>query len=93
MNLSIPIGLFAIKDLLRNKWTLIFTAFYLSVSIGLLEMLVDTTKVTLSLMNVVLFTIPLITLIFSTTYFYNSRDFIKFLLAQPVSRPTMFFGL
>ena len=90
---AMQICLFAIKDLLRNKWTLIFAAFFLVVTIGLLEMLVDSTKVTISLINIVLYTIPLITVIFGTTYFYNSRDFTKFLLAQPVGRSHVFIGL
>ena len=93
MNYSISIGVFAIKDLLRNKWTMIFAAFYFLVTIGLLEMVVDSTKVVISLVDVVLFSIPLITLIFGTTYFYGSREFIKFLLAQPIGRPQVLLGL
>ena len=46
----------------------------------------------LSLANVVLFVVPLMTLVYGTIY-YNSREFVELLLAQPLKRRTVFAGL
>jgi Cu-processing system permease protein len=50
-------------------------------------------KALLSLVNVVLFVTPLVTLVFATVYQYNAREFIELLLAQPVKRRQLFGGL
>jgi Cu-processing system permease protein len=36
--------------------------------------------------------VPLVSIIFSTTYFYNGYEFIELLLAQPLSRKTILLG-
>ena len=53
----------------------------------------DTQRVVLSLMNVVLLLIPLVSLLFGTLYLYHQREFIELLLAQPVGRGSLFAGL
>jgi Cu-processing system permease protein len=52
----------------------------------------DTGKVILSLMNVVLMVVPLVSIVFSTIHFYNSYEFIELMLAQPVNRRVIFLG-
>jgi Cu-processing system permease protein len=47
----------------------------------------------LSLMNVVLVFVPLVSVVFGTMYLYGARDFIELLLAQPVGRGSLFAGL
>jgi Cu-processing system permease protein len=43
-------------------------------------------KAILSLLNIVLIVVPLISMIFSTIHWYNSYEFIELMLTQPVSR-------
>ena len=43
-------------------------------------------KGTLTMLNIVLFVIPLMSLLYSTIYLYNSRDFVVLLLSQPLKR-------
>ena len=38
-------------------------------------------------MNVILFTVPLVSILFSTIYIYNSSEFIELLLSQPLDAP------
>ena len=45
-----------------------------------------------NLMNIALILCPLISIIFGTMYFYNSRDFIELLLAQPIKRKAIILG-
>jgi Cu-processing system permease protein len=47
----------------------------------------------LSLLNVVLLLLPLVSVIFGTLYVYNAREFIELLLAQPVGRGALYAGL
>jgi len=53
----------------------------------------DTDKTIVSLLNLTLILNPVISLIFSTVYFYNSREFIELLISQPIRRLTVFAGL
>jgi Cu-processing system permease protein len=47
----------------------------------------------LSLMNVVLLLLPLVSVVFGTLYVYHAREFIEMLLAQPVGRGALYAGL
>jgi Cu-processing system permease protein len=47
----------------------------------------------LSLLNVVLLLLPLVSVVFGTLYVYNAREFIEMLLAQPVGRGALYTGL
>jgi Cu-processing system permease protein len=52
----------------------------------------DSGKVVLSLLNIVLMVIPLISIVFTTIHFFNSYEFIELMLAQPVNRRVVFLG-
>jgi len=52
----------------------------------------DPSKSVLSLLNIILLLVPLVSIIFGTIHFYNSREFIEMLLAQPMSRRSIFFS-
>jgi Cu-processing system permease protein len=43
-------------------------------------------KAILSLLNIVLIVIPLVSIVFATIHYYNSYEFIELMLAQPMSR-------
>jgi Cu-processing system permease protein len=51
------------------------------------------TKATLSLLNIVLLVVPLVSIIFSTIYVYNSSQFIELLLSQPIARGKIWFNI
>lgn len=79
-------------DLLRSKWILIYTLFFLITGFVLLYFNADLSRAVISLMNIVLIFIPLISCMLGTIHFYNSREFIELLLAQPVRREQVFLG-
>ncbi|MCB0686061.1 MAG: ABC transporter permease [Saprospiraceae bacterium] len=79
-------------DLIRNRWLIIYTAFYLALTVGLLFLTTDITKVIVSISNVTLILAPLIGILYGIMYYYSSIDFLTFLLAQPLSRRTIFTG-
>ena len=79
-------------DLMRSRWTLVYAIFYFLFTLSLLWLSSDLSKVIISLMNVVLVLVPLIATMFGVMYYYNSREFIELLLAQPIKRTAIFWG-
>lgn len=88
---------YVIVDILRNKIVLAYTVFLLILSLSIFNLEDNSTKGILSLMNIILIIVPLINIIFSTIYIYNSSEFIELLVSQPLKRKTiilsLFFGL
>lgn len=83
---------YSFSDLLRSKWIIIYTAFFLFTGFTLLYFNADLSRAVVSLMNIVLIFIPLISCMLGTIHYYNSREFIELLLAQPVKREQVFLG-
>ena len=47
----------------------------------------------LSLLNIILIIVPLVSIIFSTIYVYNSAEFIELLVSQPLRRKSIWLSL
>lgn len=88
---------FILTDILKNKIILVYTGLLSLLSWNVFSMEDNSTKGILTLLNVVLLTVPLISVIFSTIYLYNSSEFIELLLSQPINRSkiwrSLFFSL
>lgn len=82
----LKISKYVLYDILRNRVMLGYTAFLFIVSISLFQMEENSSKAMLSLLNIVLIVVPLISMIFSTIHWYNSYEFIELMLTQPISR-------
>ena len=81
------------RNVIRSRWLLGYTGFFLLASELLLRFGGDPTRALVSLMNVVLLMIPLVTIVFGTMYLYDAREFVELLLAQPIGRRQLFAGL
>lgn len=79
-------------DILRTRFIIFYTAFLLISTFALFQIDSDFGKVVLSLMNVVLMAIPLVSVVFTTIHFFNSYEFIELMLAQPINRRSIFFS-
>ena len=84
---------YVIVDILRNKIVVFYTLLSLVISFSIFNLESNTTKGMLSLLNIVLLIVPLICLIFSTIYIYNSAEFIELLVSQPLRRKTIWISL
>jgi Cu-processing system permease protein len=82
-----------LHDLLRGKWVLIYTLALILLVEGLFRLGGDAGQVSVSMMNLVLIIVPLVSIIFGVMFFYNSRDFVVLLLSQPISRSQLYLGL
>lgn len=79
-------------DTLRSKWAIIYMLFFLLVTYFLLFLSDNNTRSIISLMNIIIGIIPLVATVFSTMYFYNSKEFNELLLSQPIKRTEKFMG-
>lgn len=86
------IAKYIIYDIVRSKVLIAYTLFLLLASISLFNLEEDRAKSLISLMSIVMIIVPLVSIIFSTTYFYNAAEFMQLLVAQPLGRTTIFMG-
>jgi len=77
---------YVLYDILRSKVVIAYTIFLFIISMSLFRMEENSGKAMLSLLNIVLIVVPLISMIFSTIHYYNSYEFIELMLSQPMSR-------
>jgi Cu-processing system permease protein len=84
---------YVVLDILRNKILLSYTALLLIISLTIVNLEDNHAKALLSLLNIVLIVLPLVSIIFSTIYFYNSAEFIELLVCQPLRRIRILTGL
>lgn len=79
-------------DLIRGRWIFIYLLFYLLIGFGLLFLNNDLSNAIITLMNIIIVLVPLISCVFGITYYYNSKDFTQLLLAQPIKRKNVFLA-
>ncbi len=77
---------YVLYDILRSKVIIAYTIFLFIISMSLFRMEENSGKAMLSLLNIILIVVPLISMIFSTIHYYNSYEFIELMLSQPMSR-------
>lgn len=83
---------YVLYDILRNRFVLLYTLFLLITSFTLFNLDSDPGKATLSLLNIILMVVPLVSIIFTTIHFFNSYEFIELLVAQPINRKVIFIS-
>jgi Cu-processing system permease protein len=79
-------------DMLRTRFIIFYAAFLMICTFAFFQIDGDFGKVVLSLMNVVLMAVPLVSVVFTTIHFFNSYEFIELMLAQPVNRRAVFLS-
>lgn len=84
---------YVIADILRNRTVIVYTAFLLAASFSVFGLEDNSSKGLLSLLNIILIIVPLVCIIFSTIYIYNSAEFIELLVSQPLRRKTIWLSL
>lgn len=80
-------------DILKNRIVLgycIILALFSWSAFGLEN---NATKGLLTVLNIILLTVPLVSILFSTIYVYNSSEFIELLVSQPVKRSMIWTAL
>lgn len=88
---------FVMLDIINNKIMLIYTALLGLLSWGTFSLEDNSAKGMLTLLNIILLIVPLVSILFSTIYIYKSAEFIELLVSQPIRRSriwsSLFLGL
>ena len=77
---------YVLLDLVRNKIILVYMLILAALALSILSLDNNTSKGLLSLLDISLLFVPLISILFSTIYFFNSIEFTELLLALPLGR-------
>lgn len=84
---------YVMLDILKNKILLFYTLLLAILSWSVFSLEDNATKGLLTLLNMVLLTVPLIAVIFSAIYVYNCGEFIELLVSQPIKRTKIYFSI
>ncbi|MEI8097208.1 MAG: ABC transporter permease [Sediminibacterium sp.] len=84
---------YVITDILRNRIMLFYTLFLLVTTFSVFSLDDNPAKGLLSMLNIILLIVPLVSIMFSTIYLYNSTEFIDLLVSQPLKRKTIWLSL
>jgi Cu-processing system permease protein len=82
----LKVSRYVLYDILRNKIIIAYTLFLFIISMSFFRMEENESKALLSLLNIVLIVVPLVSIVFATIHYYNSYEFIELMLSQPMSR-------
>nr|HNH22283.1 ABC transporter permease [Ferruginibacter sp.] len=84
---------YVIIDILRNRIMLAYTLFLFLIGSSIFSLEDNSAKGLMSLLNIVLIIVPLVSLLFSAIYVYNSAEFLELLVSQPLRRRTIWLSL
>lgn len=84
---------YILLDIIKNKIVLAYTLLLLTITFSVFSLEDSAQKGLLSLLNLILFIVPLVSIIFSTIYIYNSSEFIELLVSQPIKRRNIWLSL
>jgi len=84
---------YTLLDILRNKIVLGYAFFLFAITFSVFSLEDSAQKGMLSLLNLILFIVPLVSIIFSTIYVYNSAEFIELLVSQPLKRSSIWLSI
>jgi Cu-processing system permease protein len=84
---------FIFLDILKNKIVIIYTLLLAAFAWSTFGLEDNSAKGLLTLLNIILLIVPLVSILFSTIYLYNSVEFIELLLSQPIERKKIWISL
>jgi Cu-processing system permease protein len=84
---------YVLTDIVQNRIVLLYTAFLLVTSFSVFSLEDNSSKGLLSMLNVSILIVPLVSLVFSTIYVYNSAEFLELLVSQPLPRKKIWLSL
>lgn len=82
-----------IQDLWKSKAIIAYGLLMALLGWGIFAIEDQPEKAVLSLLRIILFVQPLVTLLFAAMYYYNAQEFTLLLAAQPIRRHTLIVGI
>ncbi len=90
---TIKLVKYQLRDVSRSRWIFFYFFFFLIATDVLFRFGGTGDRVILSMMNIILMIIPLVSIMLGTMFLYNSREYIELILTQPVKRIQLYFAL
>lgn len=84
---------YVMLNITKNKIIIFYTILLSLFSWSAFSLEDNAAKGLLTLLNIILLIIPLVSILFSTIYIYNSAEFIELLVSHPVRRSKIWWGL
>lgn len=84
---------YVILDIIKNKIVIVYTLILALFSWSAFSLEDNTAKGLLTILNIILLIVPLVSILFSTIYIYNSSEFIELLVSQPIKRKKIWWSL
>ena len=88
----LKIAKYIILDIVRSKVLLAYTLLLLAISLTIFMSDADVTKGLVSITTVILIIVPLVSIVYATTYYFNAAEFTEMLVSQPISRRNILMG-
>jgi Cu-processing system permease protein len=80
-------------DILRSRTIIGYTVLLALISFSVFNLESNSAKGILTLLNLVLIIVPLVSIVFATIYLYNAAEFIELLVAQPLPRGQLWLSM
>jgi Cu-processing system permease protein len=87
------IAKFVFLDIFKNNIIIAYTVLLALLSWTVFSLEDSEHKGILTLLNLIILVVPLVSMLFSTIYIYNSSEFIELLVSQPVKRKQIWISL
>ncbi|HYK77619.1 MAG TPA: ABC transporter permease subunit [Daejeonella sp.] len=88
----IKIAKYIIADIIRSKVLLAYTLLLAAICVSVFVSDADVTKSLVSITTIVMIIVPLVSIVYATTYYYNAYEFTELLVSQPLRRRTILMG-
>ncbi|MFQ5608615.1 MAG: nitrous-oxide metabolic protein NosY, partial [Candidatus Zixiibacteriota bacterium] len=71
------VAVYELRNVVRSRWALMYALFFFVLTDSLFRFMGDSSRVTLSLINISLLVVPLVSALFGAMNFYSGREFIE----------------
>lgn len=88
----LKIAKYIILDIIKSKVLLAYTLLLMAISLTIFLSDADVTKGLVSITTVILIIVPLVSIVYATTYYFNAAEFTEMLVSQPISRRNILLG-
>ncbi|HEY0898255.1 MAG TPA: ABC transporter permease subunit [Sphingobacteriaceae bacterium] len=86
------ISKYIILDIVRSKVLIAYTLLLAAICLTIFMADADVTKGLVSITTVVMIIVPLVSIVYATTYYFNASEFTELLVSQPISRTDILMG-
>jgi len=88
----LKIAKYIVFDIIRSKVLIAYTLLLAMICVSIFMMDADVTKGLISITTIIMIIVPLVSVVYATTYYFNAYEFTELLVSQPISRRDILMG-